>query len=132
MTMGKTLQEKMAGLDPDRRARIEAEADRMHAEYLTLQELRKAKELTQVQLAETLGIRQATVAQLEKRSDLMLSTLRSYVEAMGGHLRLVVDFPDRPPVSLEGLGDTEESPRRRKSHRSGLGPASAAQGGSAA
>ena len=112
--MGKTLKEKMAELTPDRRARIEAEADRMHAEYLTLQELRKAKALTQVQLAETLGIRQATVAQLEKRSDLMLSTLRSYVEAMGGHLRLLVDFPDRPPVSLEGLGDTEEPPRERK------------------
>lgn len=125
MTMGKTLQEKMAGLTPDRRARIEAEADRLHAEYLTLQELRKAKELTQVQLAETLGIRQATVAQMEKRGDLMLSTLRSYVEAMGGHLRLVVDFPDRPPVSLEGLGDTEEPPRR-KSHRAGARRGSAA------
>jgi DNA-binding XRE family transcriptional regulator len=129
--MGKTLREKMAGLDPDRRARIEAEADRLHAEYLTLQDLRKAKELTQVQLAETLGIRQATVAQMEKRGDLMLSTLRSYVEAMGGHLRLVVDFPDRPPVSLEGLGDTEEPPRRR-GHRFEPRPAPAARGGSAA
>jgi DNA-binding XRE family transcriptional regulator len=108
MTMGRTLREKMAGLAPDRRTRIEAEADRIHAEYLTLQQLRKAKALTQVQLAATLGIRQATVAQLERRSDLLLSTLRSYVEAMGGHLRLVVDFPDRPPVSLEGLGDTDE------------------------
>lgn len=115
--MGKTLREKMAQLAPDRRARVEAEADRMHAEYLTLQELRKAKALTQVQLAEMLGIRQATVAQLEKRTDLMLSTLRSYVEAMGGHLRLVVDFPDRSPVSLEGLGDTEE-PRGREARPS--------------
>ena len=128
MTMGKTFQEKMAELAPDRRARIEAEANRLHAEYLTLRELRKAKELTQVQLAETLGIRQATVAQMEKRGDLMLSTLRSYVEAMGGHLRLVVDFPDRPPVSLEGLGDTEEPPRRG-STRSVLGQAPAARRG---
>ena len=126
MTMGKTFREKMAELAPDRRARIEAEADHLHAEYLTLQELRKAKELTQVQLAETLGIRQATVAQMEKRGDLMLSTLRSYVEAMGGHLRLVVDFPDRPPVSLEGLGDTEEPPRRKIS-RSEPGQASTAR-----
>lgn len=74
------------------------------------------------------AIRQATVAQMEKRGDLMLSTLRSYVEAMGGHLRLVVDFPDRPPVSLEGLGDTEEPPRRR-SARSVPGQAPAARRG---
>lgn len=51
MTMGKMLQERMAELAPERRARIAAEADRMHAEYRTLQELRKAKDLTQVQLA---------------------------------------------------------------------------------
>lgn len=98
-----TLREKMAELSPDRRARIEAETDRLHQDYLTLQELRKAQELTQVQLAEMLNIRQATVAQMEKRSDLMLSTLRSYVEAMGGKLNLVVEFPDRKPVSLAGL-----------------------------
>lgn len=65
----------------------------------------QAKAFTQVQLAETLGIRQATVAQMEKRGDLPLSTLRSYVEAMGGRLDLVVEFPDRAPVSLAGLGD---------------------------
>ena len=85
-----------------------AEADRLHAEYLTLQEIRKAKELTQTQLAEMLGIRQATVAQMEKRSDLMLSTLRSYIEAMGGKLNLMVEFPDRPPVSLDGLSNPDK------------------------
>ena len=45
---------------------------------------------------------------MEKRGDLMLSTLRGYVEAMGGTLSLTVAFPDRAPVSLEGFGDTEE------------------------
>ena len=84
----------------------EAEADRLHTEYLTLQELRKAKELTQVQLAETLGIQQATVAKYERQSDLLLSTLRSYVAAMGGDLKLMVEFPGKAPVALEGLGDT--------------------------
>ena len=106
--MAKTLKEKMAELSPERRARIEAETERLHQEYLTLQELRKAKALTQVQLAATLGIRQATIAQMEKRSDLMLSTLRSYVEAMGGRLNLIVEFPDHTPVILTGLGDAEE------------------------
>ena len=111
--MGKSLNDKMNQLPEARRARILAEADRLHAEYLTLQELRKAKKLTQAQLAEVLKIRQATVAQMEKRSDLMLSTLRSYVEAMGGKLSLMVEFPDHAPVSLEGFGDTEEPPRKR-------------------
>jgi transcriptional regulator with XRE-family HTH domain len=112
--MGSTLRDKMAQLDPQRRGHVEAEADQLHAEYLTLKELRKAKEMTQVQLAESLGIRQATLAQFEKRSDLVLSTLRSYIEAMGGHLRLMVDFPGKAPVSLEGLGDTENVPSRPK------------------
>lgn len=112
MFMGTTLQQKLAQLPPERRARIEAEAERLRAEYRTLKELRKAKALTQAQLAKTLGIRQATVAQLEKRSDLMLSTLRSYVEAMGGRLKLTVEFPDREPVTLDGLGDTDEPPPR--------------------
>ena len=96
-----------------RRDRILAGADRLHAESLTLQELRKAKKLTQMQLAETLNIRQATIAQIEKRSDLMLSTLRSYVEAMGGKLSLMVEFPHGAPVSLEGFGDSEEPPCKR-------------------
>jgi transcriptional regulator with XRE-family HTH domain len=105
--MATTLREKLAQLPPERRGRIEAEADRLHGEYLTLKDIRKARELTQAQLAETLGVRQATVAQLEKRSDLLLSTLRGYVEAMGGRLRLMVEFPGRPPVALEGLGHTD-------------------------
>lgn len=111
--MTTTLRDVMDGLDPERRRRIEDAADRLHAEYLTLRELRKAKELTQTSIAETLGVRQATVAQMEKRSDLLLSTLRSYVEAMGGNLRLVVEFPDRAPVMLERLGDTEEPAARK-------------------
>ena len=115
-TMAQTLQDKLATLDPARRASVEAEADRLHTEYLTLQELRKAKEMTQVQLAETLGIQQATVAKYERQSDLLLSTLTSYVRAMGGNLKLMVEFPGKGRIVLEGLGDTEE-PRRRRSAR---------------
>lgn len=63
--------------------------------------------MTQVQLAQVLDVRQATVSQMEKRSDLLISALRSYVEAMDGKLNLVVAFPDRPPVFLECLGDAE-------------------------
>ena len=115
-TMARSLQEKLATLTPERRARIEAEADRLHGEYLTLRELRKARELTQVQLARTLGVQQATVAKYERQSDLLLSTLRSYVRAMGGNLKLMVEFPGKEPVSLEGLGETEEPGRRGRNN----------------
>ncbi len=112
--MARSLQEKLATLDPARRARIEVEAERLHTEYLTLRELRKARDLTQVQLAETLGIQQATVAKYERQSDLLLSTLTSYVRAMGGSLKLMVEFPGKEPVALEGLGEIDEPRRRRR------------------
>ncbi|MCE8420378.1 helix-turn-helix domain-containing protein [Rhodovulum sulfidophilum] len=121
--MARTLNDKLATLDPSRRAGIEAEADRLQTEYLTLRELRKAKELTQVQLAETLGIQQATVAKYERQSDLLLSTLSSYVRAMGGSLKLMVEFPGRAPVALAGLGETE------KPHRRGRAPREDGRGG---
>lgn len=108
--MGKSLNHILNQLPEDRRERILAEANRLETEYLTLQKLRKAKKLTQTQLADILNIRQATIAKMEKRNDLMLSTLRSYIEAMGGSLSLTVKFPDQPPVALEGLGDTERPP----------------------
>ena len=111
--MGRPLDEIMNQLPEDRRNRVIAESDRLEAEYLTLQMLRKAKKLTQAQLADSLNIQQATISNMEKRSDLMLSTLRSYVEAMGGKLSLTVEFPDQRTVVLEGLGDTERPPPRR-------------------
>jgi hypothetical protein len=59
-------------------------------------------------MAEQLGIGQEGISRLEKRSDLMISTLRDYVEAMGGKLRFVAEFPARPPTTLTG---------RRSAHR---------------
>lgn len=115
--MARTLKDKLATLDAARRAGIEAEADQLHTEYLTLRELRKAKDLTQVQLAEALGIQQATVAKYERQSDLLLSTLSSYVRAMGGSLKLMVEFPGKAPIAIEGLGETEEPRRRRRAAR---------------
>ncbi|MBL8573331.1 MAG: helix-turn-helix transcriptional regulator [Hyphomicrobiaceae bacterium] len=111
--MARTLRQTLDKLSPERRARIEAEADRLHGEYVTLKELRKARDLTQVRLAETLGVQQATVAKYERQSDLLISTLSSYVEAMGGKLDLVVQFPGQAPMTLEGLGDSRDPGRRR-------------------
>jgi transcriptional regulator with XRE-family HTH domain len=116
--MGISLKEKMAALDPDRQARIKAETERLQAEYMTIQDLRKARHMTQVRMAEILGKSQVTVAQMEKRTDVMLSTLRSYIEAMGGTLDLVVRFPDREPVVLKGLSEDDLVPSPPKAHGS--------------
>lgn len=101
--MTKTLKEKMEGLPPERRQRIHSMAAEMMAEEATLRDLRIAMALTQERLAETLNIRQENVSRIEKRQDLMLSTLQSYVQAMGGKLRLIAEFPGRNPVVLKGL-----------------------------
>lgn len=120
-TVARTLGEKLETLGPDRRARIEAETNRLHTEYLTLRDLRKARDLTQVELAGALGIRQATVAKYERQSDLLLSTLGNYVRALGGKLDLVVQFPGRDPVTLRSLteADAEETSRDRARRTAG-------------
>jgi DNA-binding transcriptional regulator YiaG len=70
----------------------------------TLAALRKARELTQVQLAETLGIGQGDVSKLEQRNNLMLQTLARYIEATGGRLRVVAEYgSDRVELELADL-----------------------------
>ena len=103
----KTIDQKMKGPSAERRKKIETRAKQLRAEEMTLQELRKARKLTQVHMAKTLGITQDGVSRLEKRTDLLLSTLRKTVEAMGGNLSIVAEFPDREPVILSGIA-TEE------------------------
>jgi transcriptional regulator with XRE-family HTH domain len=81
------------------------------AEEMTLRELRHARKLTQVRMAKSLGITRDSVSRLEKRSDLLLSTLRKTVEAMGGNLSLVAEFPDRAPVVLCGIAEDDLAPK---------------------
>jgi transcriptional regulator with XRE-family HTH domain len=95
------------GLSSARHKKIEARAAQLLAEEMTLQELRQARKLTQVRMAKALGITQEGVSRLEKRSDLLLSTLRKTVKAMGGNLSLVAEFPDRDPVMLSGIADDD-------------------------
>ena len=97
----------IGGLGARRRKRVEERAAELIAEEMTLRELRKARRLTQVSLARELGIGQDGISRLERRSDLLLSTLRKTVEAMGGRLSLVARFPDRPPVELSGIADPD-------------------------
>lgn len=73
---------------------------------MALRELREARELTQSELAGRLGVNQPAVAKLERRADTTVSSLRSYVEALGGKLIIVAELPDEDVV-LTGLGDRE-------------------------
>ena len=94
-------------LSPARRRKVAARAATLIAEERSLQELRQAHKLTQKKMAEVLGIGQDSVSRLEQRSDLLISTLRNYVEALGGKLSLVAEFPDKKPVVLAGIATLE-------------------------
>jgi DNA-binding XRE family transcriptional regulator len=102
--MSVTVEEFMKDFTADERAQVEARLAELVEEELTLRDLRQAHRLTQERMAELLGVEQENVSRLERRADLLLSTLSSYVAAMGGKLRLVAEFPDRQPVSI-ALGD---------------------------
>jgi transcriptional regulator with XRE-family HTH domain len=112
--MGRTVNEKLNELPQPRREKIERRAAELIVEEYSLRDLRRALGRTQTKIASTLKVGQDTVARYEQRSDMLLSTLRRYVEAAGGALSLVADFPNRPSVRLKGIGDigVESQPRR--------------------
>ena len=111
------VNDKIRQLRPAQRRKVESRAAALMAEEMTLRELRKARRLTQVRIAKTLGIKQDSVSRLEKRSDVLLSTLRKTVEAMGGTLSLVAQFPDRDPVVLSALCGDPAPPGRQAESR---------------
>jgi transcriptional regulator with XRE-family HTH domain len=115
--MGRSLNDIVDALPMTRQAKIRTRARELKAEYETLQELRKALNVTQEQMAKDLGVKQENVSRLEKRSDMLLSTLARAVSALGGKLDLTVQFVGRPPVSLTRLVDPAQpsgrSPARR-------------------
>ena len=118
--MARKLDDVIQGLPLDQQQEIATQAARLIEEEMTLCDLRKAHELTQERMAEALHISQDGVSRIEKRSDFLLSTLRSYVEAMGGKLRLVVEFPHRKPITLaniDSLGVRNKPARTRKAEK---------------
>jgi len=117
--MSRNVNDIIRTLSPAQRKKLEARAAELIAEEMTLQELRRARKLTQVAVAKALGITQDSVSRLEKRSDILLSTLRKTVQVMGGNLSLVAEFPDRAPVVLSGIAGSgpEAKPTRRKHAR---------------
>ncbi len=103
--MGRTLTEKVAALPAKRRKQVEARAANLIAEEMSLRDLRKAMNRTQVEVAKTLKVGQDTISRYEQRTDMLLSTLQGYVHAMGGELDLIAKFPNREPVKIKALGD---------------------------
>ena len=103
--MSRNVNDVINKLTPAQRKKVAARAAQLIAEEMTLRQLRRARKLTQQKIAKSLHIGQEGVSKLEKRSDLLISTLRSYVEAMGGNLSLVAEFPNRDPVVLSGIAE---------------------------
>ncbi len=101
------IRESMA---PERQERIRKRTQELLDE-LPLQELRQARELSQEELAEVLGLNQATISKLERRTDMYLSSLRRFVEAMGGELEIMANFPEGR-VRIQLFEDLEEEPEK--------------------
>ena len=88
-------EEIFAALPEARRKAIQARTDELIAEELTLAAIREARRRSQEAVAKKLGVQQPTVSKIERRTDMYLSTLRSYIAALGGELQIVAQFPDR-------------------------------------
>jgi transcriptional regulator with XRE-family HTH domain len=107
--MARNFKELQARMDPPSRAdnarRVSEELQRM-----ALEELRGAKQLTQSDMAEMLDVPQSSISRIEQRADMYLSTLRNYIHAVGGELRIQAVFPDGGTVVIDRFGDYEERP----------------------
>jgi hypothetical protein len=108
-----SLEEILNQMPEEERAQVFRRAEEIRQE-INLREMRRLRKVTQARLSKKLKIGQEGVSRIEKRTDLYLSTLRSYVEGLGGKLSLTVEFPDRAPVVLTGFGDGSESVKLRK------------------
>jgi len=102
----KNLVEKMS---PESRDRIRQRTAQMHSE-MALQELRQALHLTQQELADVLQMNQAAISKLEHQSDMYVSTLRRFVAALGGELRIVAHFPQGDVVVNQFEDIQEQEP----------------------
>lgn len=105
-TKNRTWKElKDATMSKESQARARAEAEKIFA-ALPLAEVRRARELSQEQLAETLDMPQGNISKLERRVDMYVSTLRRYIQAMGGELDIIARFPDAD-IRLDVFGDID-------------------------
>lgn len=106
--MARKFAELRARMSPESRARSESKQRAMLGE-MALSELRKARGLSQRELAEALHVQQPSIAKIEKRTDMYISTLRAHIEAMGGELEVVARFPEGS-VRIRNFADLEREP----------------------
>jgi transcriptional regulator with XRE-family HTH domain len=104
---------------------VKRRAAELIAEEMTLRELRLHRKMTQARLAIKLKIGQEGVSRIERRSDMNISTLNSYVEAVGATLRIEARFPDQPPIVLTEQGRARG--RKRAQKKPATGPKSKAK-----
>ena len=95
----------IAKLSPDQKSRIAQRAKQLIAEEMTLQTLRKSLNKTQIDLATLMGAQQFQISKWERQRDLPVSKVRELVEALGGNLKLIAEFPGDGPKEIVGLGD---------------------------
>jgi hypothetical protein len=113
MTDRKPFSDLAKRMSPAAQERAKAKALLLRAE-MPLYELRAALELSQQHLAELLKVDQPAISRMERRADMMLSTLSKFIEAMGGHLDIRAVFP-QGEVSIKGLHAIRRSPPKKKS-----------------
>lgn len=112
--MGRSLNEIIAALPAEEQEAINTRYQDLKQEVEGLRELRQIAGKAQADIASALNIKQPSVSQIERQTDMYLSTLRSYVEAVGGKLELSVKLPERPALHLQHLGDQPPAVRPRQ------------------
>lgn len=98
--MARKLDDFIATLPQEEQQLILREAERLTAAEMTLQELRKARANSQKAISKKLHVNQAQVSKIERRTDMYVSTLRAFIQAMGGELDIIARFPDQPPIRI--------------------------------
>lgn len=102
----RSFAELRARMSPEAKAKAEAKAQHL-GEEMDLAEVRRALKLSQEEIGQALQIKQGSVAKIEKRADMYVSTLRRFIEAMGGELEIIARFPDHA-VKIRNFADLNE------------------------
>jgi len=100
-----TLDEFINKLPPDSQKRIKESAKKAIAHELSLQEMRKSLAISQTEMAERLELNQGDISKFERREDVYVSSVRRYIEAMGGKLELIAKFPERRRYKIKSIGE---------------------------
>lgn len=98
--LSKNMEKLWNDFSDEEKSSIETRYAQLSVEYMTLQEIRKSKNLTQDSMAKLLGIKQENVSRMERRDDMRLSTIQEYIEALGGTLQITATFPDNKTINI--------------------------------